>query len=59
LKVVHQIVVSSADTIGAFHPGFDAVNLHRPTDVVAVSAAVEKTKRRHGVAAQFEIASDV
>jgi hypothetical protein len=31
LKAVHHILVSSAETKGAFHTGFDTVNLHRPT----------------------------
>jgi hypothetical protein len=35
LKAVYDIIVSSAETIGAFNAGFDTVNLHpltmRPT----------------------------
>ena len=35
LKAVHHILVSSADTIGAFNTDFDTVNLHRPTLTIA------------------------
>jgi hypothetical protein len=28
LKAVHHIVASSAETVGAFNTGFEAVNLH-------------------------------
>jgi hypothetical protein len=31
LIALHHIVTSSAETIGAFNMGFDAVNLNRPT----------------------------
>jgi len=35
--VFHHIVVSSAETIGAFNTGFDTVNLHRPTAAEAAT----------------------
>jgi hypothetical protein len=31
LKAVDDILVSSADTKGAFNTGFDTVNMQRPT----------------------------
>jgi len=32
LKAVNEILLSSAETIGAFNTGFDTVNMHRPTE---------------------------
>jgi len=33
MKAAYDIVVSSAESIGAFNAGFDNVNLHGPTTV--------------------------
>jgi hypothetical protein len=65
LKAVYHILVSSAETIGAFNSGFDTVNLHRPTGVnqhevaegVTGSAAAQRLLL--DVAAQVEIESNV
>jgi hypothetical protein len=31
LKAVYDVIVSSAETIGAFNTGFDTIDLHRPS----------------------------
>jgi hypothetical protein len=46
LKAVYDIQVSSAATVGAFKPGFDTFNLHRPT----VQAAAFDVKGGGGAA---------
>jgi len=43
MKAVQHIVVSSADTIGAFNTGFGRVNLHPPTTAPS-KASRERTK---------------
>jgi hypothetical protein len=42
LKAVHDIIGSSAEPIGAFNTGFDTVNLHRPTRVMAPAPAAAR-----------------
>ena len=39
MKAVYDILVSSAETIGAFNTDFDTGNLHRPTLEAAVTVA--------------------
>jgi hypothetical protein len=54
LKAVDHIIVSSAETMGAFNTAFDAINLHRPTIVSLLLPA----QARHHVPAQVEIESE-
>jgi len=45
LKADSHIIVSSAETNGAFDMGFDTVNLHRPTACVLWGAEALSTDR--------------
>jgi hypothetical protein len=40
LKATRQIEASSAETIGGFNTGFDAVHLHRPPSAETVGAFI-------------------
>ena len=54
LKVVNHVLVSSAETKGAFNTGFDTVNLQRPTEGERLGVAHQLLaalgERRDGVA---------
>jgi hypothetical protein len=54
LKVVHHILPSSAETIGAFNKDFDNVNLHRPTWIHASVSATSVYRRKMKSKAEFE-----
>jgi hypothetical protein len=43
LLAVHHILVSSAETIGAFNTGFDTANLHRPTTALIIAGLMRSS----------------
>jgi len=58
LKAFYDILVSSAETIGAFNAGFDTVNLHRPTTATAkLTSAAAAYRRKLKLTAKLETSS--